>query len=56
MSWHYHDSDAELFAFVPVREVKWDGHTTEEKYRRLAALVDIYAGFKKAMTKGVKNA
>jgi hypothetical protein len=37
-SWHYHDSHAYLFAHLPPYDGKWDGHTTEEKYIRLAAL------------------
>ena len=36
VSWHYHDSQADLFAHLPPYLGKWDGHTTEEKYRRLA--------------------
>lgn len=31
-SWHYHDSQAHLFAHLPPYEGEWDGHTTEEKY------------------------
>lgn len=38
VSWHYHDSQAHLFADLPPYPKPWDGHTTEEKYRRLAAL------------------
>lgn len=38
MSWHYHDSEAHLFADLPSYHGEWDGHTTEEKYRRLKAL------------------
>ena len=40
-SWHIHDRELGLFAFLPRRPIgayKWDGHTTEEKYRRLASL------------------
>lgn len=37
-SWHFHDSQAHLFAHLPPYEKPWDGHTTEEKYSRLAAL------------------
>jgi hypothetical protein len=36
-SWHYHDSHAHLFAHVPEGEAQWDGHTTPEKYDRVAA-------------------
>lgn len=37
-SWHYHDSQAHLFAHLPPYSEAWDGHTTEEKYQRLSAL------------------
>lgn len=37
-SWHYHDSHAHLFAHLPAYTGEWDGHTTPEKYERLAAL------------------
>ena len=36
-SWHYHDSHAHLFAHVPEGAAIWDGHTTPEKYERVAA-------------------
>lgn len=38
LSWHYHDSQAYLFEGLPPYEGQWDGHTTEEKYQRLAIL------------------
>jgi hypothetical protein len=41
MSWHYHDSDARLFAGLPPYEKPWDGHTTPEKYERLNRLARI---------------
>ena len=37
-SWHFHDSQAYLFEGLPPYTKPWDRHTTEEKYRRLAAL------------------
>jgi hypothetical protein len=37
-SWHFHDSHAHLFAHLPPYGGKWDGHTTDEKYARVAAL------------------
>lgn len=40
-SWHYHDCEAYLFAGLPPYEGDWDGHTTEEKYARLAAIADV---------------
>lgn len=36
-SWHYHDSHAWMFNDLPEIAVKWDGHTTPEKYRRVNA-------------------
>ena len=36
-SWHFHDSQGELFADLPERDHAYDGHTTEEKYAKLAA-------------------
>lgn len=43
--WHIHDSELPLFEHLP-REVgrAWDGHTTEEKYRRVAALRAVASG------------
>lgn len=38
VSWHFHDSQAHLFAGLPAYGGKWDGHDTPEKYRRVAAL------------------
>lgn len=41
LSWHLHESDLDSGLFDHLLmdpEKKWDGHTTEEKYRRLAAL------------------
>lgn len=38
-SWHIHDSELERFAHLKEAEATfWDGHSTEEKYRRLEAL------------------
>lgn len=38
-TWHIHDRELPWFAHLKRRtENVWDGHTTEEKYRRLAAL------------------
>ena len=42
-SWHFHDSQAYLFADLPPYTGKWDGHDTPEKYRRLAALPAAHA-------------
>jgi Protein of unknown function (DUF550) len=41
MSWHFMERDAHLFAHLPRAKdggALWDGHTTEEKHRRLARL------------------
>jgi hypothetical protein len=37
-SWHFHDSQAYLFADLPPYTGEWDGHSTEKKYARLAKL------------------
>jgi hypothetical protein len=45
-SWHYHDSQAHLFAHLPPYEGEWDGHTTEAKYaaiQRAATSADLRA-------------
>jgi hypothetical protein len=34
-SWHIHDSDLPMFGHLEKGDVKWDGHTTEEKYQRI---------------------
>jgi len=36
-SWHFHDNDAHLFEGLPPYAGEWDGHTTDEKYERIAA-------------------
>jgi len=37
-TWHIHDSELPMFEHLQVVKGNvWDGHTTEEKYRRLAA-------------------
>jgi len=35
-SWHFHDSQAHLFAHLPPYPGEWDGHTTEAKYEAIA--------------------
>ena len=37
-SWHYHDSQAWMFSQLPSYQGEWDGHTTDEKYRRIEDL------------------
>jgi hypothetical protein len=44
LSWHFHDSDAPLFADIPAWDgPAWDGHTTPEKYQRLAEAARDFA-------------
>lgn len=38
LSWHLHDSDVPLFDGFPRGENYWDGHSTSEKYERVARL------------------
>lgn len=39
VSWHIHTSELKWFGWIEARNHKpWDGHTTEEKYLRLAEL------------------
>ena len=38
LTWHLHDSQMPLFAHLQQGENHWDGHTTPEKYQRLAWL------------------
>lgn len=35
VSWHYHDSQAHLFDWLPPYCGDWDGHDTPEKYERV---------------------
>ncbi len=36
MSWHIHPEDLDLFDGLPIVEQQvWDGHSTEDKYRKL---------------------
>ena len=37
-SWHFTDAQAEYFVGLPHDGAPWDGHTTPEKYERLAKL------------------
>jgi hypothetical protein len=41
LAWHIHDFEQPLFSHLEVHENHWDGHSTEEKYRRLALLPRI---------------
>jgi len=42
LSWHVNQADMDLFAHV-TEQGAWDGHTTEEKYERLAKIGDDLA-------------
>jgi hypothetical protein len=35
VSWHIHESEAHWFYFVGTYDGAWDGHTTDEKYKRV---------------------
>jgi hypothetical protein len=36
VTWHFHDSEKHLLEGLPeVKDYKWDGHSAEEKYKRL---------------------
>lgn len=37
ISFHIHDSDLKYFSHLEYKENKWDGHSTEEKFRRMRA-------------------
>lgn len=39
LSWHVHDRDLPLFEGLPKYLTAWDGHTTAEKYERLARVI-----------------
>ena len=38
LTWHIHKSELKLFSHLEQGLNEWDGHTTEEKYRRLECL------------------
>lgn len=40
-TWHIHDSERQHFDHLEVGENHWDGHSTEEKYQRVAALREV---------------
>jgi hypothetical protein len=37
-TWHIHDSEFKWFSHLRQENNHWDGHTTEEKYKRLGSL------------------
>lgn len=44
MTWHIHSSELPEFDHLDVQPNNWDGHSTEEKYKRLEKLVDFVKG------------
>lgn len=44
VSWHYHDSHKVYFDHLPPYPGTWDGHDTDEKYRRVReqSLVNVF--------------
>lgn len=48
MTWHIHDSELPNFSHLKLDTTfKWDGHTTEEKYKRLSRLLPKGGVFQK---------
>lgn len=45
ISFHYRDEQAGLFMHVPLAAVEWDGHDTEEKWRRVDRLIASRPGW-----------
>jgi hypothetical protein len=45
VSWHFHDTQAWLFEDLPPYQGGWDGHDTDEKYRRL----EMFCGIESAV-------
>lgn len=57
VTWHYHDTERHLFEHLPEYHASWDGHTTDEKYKRTGELAkragqcdDIFATHKRDIT------
>lgn len=36
--WHIHDSELKYFSHLQYASNEWDGHTTKEKYQRIAQI------------------
>lgn len=53
VSWHYHDREEELFAGLTSYDKPWDGHDTEEKYRRLNALQNSHNASDTSSVRGI---
>ena len=43
LSWHIPEEDIKRFEHFEIKENDWDGHSIEEKYKRLA-LLPVYEG------------
>lgn len=43
VSWHFHDDEMSWFQELPKYDGAWDGHTTKEKYDRIAVGIAIYS-------------
>lgn len=41
LSWHISDKEVQLFKHLKYEDNKWDGHTTEEKYKRIEKLIKL---------------
>ena len=41
LSWHIADNELPLFSHLPKADNKWDGHSTETKYKRVEELVKL---------------
>jgi hypothetical protein len=44
LSWHIHSSELAAFSFLPTEANTWDGHSSGEKYARLARLRGLGPG------------
>jgi len=40
LSWHFTENELPLLKGVPLYELEWDKHTTEEKYERMRRWVE----------------
>ena len=38
LSWHIHDTHLQYFSHLSIHPNTWDGHTTDQKYERLALI------------------
>lgn len=41
LTWHFPSGSLHLFIHLETKPSDWDGHSTEEKYKRLAALQSV---------------